>query len=305
MHLFVLLQVTWIETKSENKPSKVYINLDEEDNDDDDDDVIYVKKKVTSPPPMKPYKFFINKNTNNDSRDEYYRLSRKLLDRNSGNVSPGTYNKFKAPAGITKTYRKVPANMPRWMQASKTSNLSNPRSRYLNLNGNARSTLSEVFNLDEKRSYQELIRRVASSTRPVSLSKPVDIINVAEDSASFRKTQKAQRRALDEIKLLEKGLAVDKENESTKEYDPITVASINSSDSEVEIVPSESSTSSSVRIDPVNSLRDSYKDNAVTAGDWLAKLDTKYKKMKNVTQEKLRDARRESEIISKVLFFYN
>lgn len=202
--------------------------------------------------------------------------------------------------GITKAYKKVPTSVPRWMQSSKPSNLSNARNRFLNHNGNARTTLSEVFNLDEKRNYQELIRRVASSMKPVSLNKPIDIINLAEDSASFRYTQRAQKKALDEIKLVEKGLAFDKENENTKEYDPITVASINSSDSEVEIVPSESSTSSSVRIDPVNSLRESFRDKDVTAGDWLAKLDLKYNKKKKDTQEKLKDARRESDIISKV-----
>lgn len=296
------MQVTWVESKPDNKPSKVYINLDDEQ---DEDDVIFVKKKVTTPPPVKPYKFFISNSSKEDPTDdsvEYYRLSKKLSDRNSVNLSPRTYSKIKGPAGITKTYRKAPAAVPKWMQAPKTSNLSNPRHRLLNLNGNARSTLSEVFNLDEKRSYQELIRRVASSTKPVRLGRPEDIINLAEDAASFRMTQKSQRRALNDLKLVERGLAAEKENEATKEYDPLTVASINSSDSEVEIVPSESS-SSSVRIDPINSLRDSYKDNAVTAGDWLSKLDTKYRKKKHDTQEKLRDARRESDIISKVFWF--
>ncbi|KAL0895198.1 hypothetical protein ABMA27_013639 [Loxostege sticticalis] len=297
-------EVTWIESKSDNKPSKVYINLEEDNEQDDEDDVIFVKKKINSPPPIKPYKFFIkNSADTSDSRDDsvqYYKLSRKLSDRNSISVSPKTYSKFKAPVGITKAYKKVPTSVPRWMQSSKPSNLSNARNRFLNHNGNARTTLSEVFNLDEKRNYQELIRRVASSMKPVSLNKPIDLINLAEDSASFRYTQRAQKKALDEIKLVEKGLAFDKENENTKEYDPITVASINSSDSEVEIVPSESSTSSSVRIDPVNSLRESFRDKDVTAGDWLAKLDLKYNKKKKDTQEKLKDARRESDIISKV-----
>ncbi|XP_049869339.1 sentrin-specific protease 1-like [Pectinophora gossypiella] len=297
-------EVTWIESKPEKKkPSKVYINLDDEDNEvDQGDDVIFVKK-VTTPPPVKPYKFFIA-NTNNvtDSNDDsvqYYKLSRKTNERSS-NLSPKLYSKFKAPPGITKTYKKAPTPVPRWMQSQKPTNLSqNIRNRYLNLNGNGRTTLSEVFNLDEKRNYQELIRRVAGTVKPITISKPMEIINIADDAASFRMTQRSQRSALNEIKLLEKGIIADKENETTKEYDPITVASINSSDSEVEIVPSESSTSS-VRIDPVNSFKESLKDKPVTSEDWLSDLNSRYRKKKNEVQEKLKDARRESDIISKV-----
>lgn len=279
----------------------MYINLDDEENDgaQDEDDVIFVKK-VTTSPPVKPYKFFMSKNSHDltDAKDDevqYYRLSRKSNDR----YCPKTYSKFKAPPGVTKSYKQAPTPIPRWMQPQKSSNLSNVRNRYLNLNGNARTTLSEVFNLDEKRNYQELIRRVASTTRPLSLNKSVEVVNLADDAAAFRMTQRSQKNALNELKLLEKGLAAERENEATREYDPITVASINSSDSEVEIVPSESSTSS-VRIDPVNSLKDSFKDKAVTADNWLLKLDSKYKKKQKETKEKLLEARRESDIISKV-----
>ncbi|XP_052758619.1 sentrin-specific protease 1-like isoform X2 [Galleria mellonella] len=294
-------EVTWVDSKS-GKP-KVYIDLDEEESDHNqrDDDVIFVKK-VTSPPPVKPYKYFIaNSGHEPDSAAHepvYYKLSRNLNDRNA-NISPRAHSKFKAPAGISKPYRKAPTPVPKWMQTCKSSNLPNLRNRYLNINGNTRSTLSEVFNLDEKRNYQELIRRVAGTKKPMTFGKPVDIISIAEDAASFRLTQKSQKKALDEIKLVEKGLSAEKENEVTKEYDPITVASINSSDSEVEIVPSESSTSS-LRIDPINSLRESFKDRAVISSDWLSKLDSKYKKKKQQTQEKLIDARRESDIIAKV-----
>ncbi|CAH0726248.1 unnamed protein product, partial [Brenthis ino] len=296
-------EVTWIEAKQESKkPSKVYIDLDEEDEhenqDDDDDDVIFVKK-VTTPPPIKPYKFFISKSNNTETDSDkvnYYKIYRKLNDRNL-NTSPRTYSKFKAPAGITKVYKKPPTPVARWMQTQK--NL--PQSRNRTVNGNARATLSEVFNLDEKRNYQELIRRFADTTKPASLGKP-DIINLAEDSASFRLTQRTQKNALNEIKLLEKGLSAEKENEATKEYDPITVASINSSDSEIEVVPSETSTSSSVRIEPINSLRDSYRDKAITSGDWLSRINSKYKKKDSENKEKIKDAKRESDIISKVIY---
>ncbi|CAK1602675.1 unnamed protein product [Parnassius mnemosyne] len=293
-------QVTWIETRPE-KPKKVYINLDDDDENDNEqnDDVIFVKK-VSTPPPVKPYKYFYTNET--ESRDEvddvqYYRL-KKIKDRER-NVSPRTYSKFKAPVGITKTYKRVPPSVPKWLQGQNT-NLSQSKNRFLNVNGNARTTLSEVFNLDEKRNYQELIRRVASSTKPLSFGKPLNIIDLAEDAASFRMTQRAQKKALNEIKLTERGLCDEKENEELREYDPITVASINSSDSEVEIVPSESSTSSSVKIDPINTLKDSFKDRPITSDDWLAKLNSKYKKKKQDTNEKLKDARRESDIISKV-----
>lgn len=297
-----------MESKSENslkKPTRVYIDLEDDDNEHNqqDDDVIFVKK-VTTPPPTRPYKYFLSSNNHDvtDSTEDepiFYKLSRKQNDRN---LSPKTYTKFKAPPGITKTYKKPPTPLPRWMQSAKptTSNLSSySRNRFLGLNGNARSTLSEVFNLDEKKNYQELIRRVASSIKPVVSGKPHDIINIADDAASFRMTQKTQRNALNEIKLVEKGLLAERESD-TKEYDPITVASINSSDSEVEVVPSESSTTSSQKVDPVNSLKDSFRANTITSGDWLIKLDAKYKKKLKETQEKLKDARRESDIISKV-----
>ncbi|KAL4704662.1 hypothetical protein ACJJTC_013446 [Scirpophaga incertulas] len=297
-------EVTWVENKAESKPSKVYINL-EEDNDqnEEEDDVIFVKK-VSSPAGLKPLKYFIStSNKGIDSKEDcssYIQLKKKPNDSNSNSVSPRLYSsKFKAPVGISKSYKKAPIPVARWLQPVKSSNLSNTRNKCYNHNGNIRSTLSEVFNLDEKRSYQELIRRVSSSMKPIKLNKP-ETINIAEDSALFRITQRSQKKALNDIKLVERGLFAEKENEITKEYDPITVASINSSDSEVEIVPSESSTTSSVRIDPINTLKESYKDKPVTAVDWLAKLDSKYKKKKQDTQEKLRDARRESDIISKV-----
>lgn len=260
--------------------------------------MIFVKK-VAAPAHAKPYKLVVTGDDSQDTTDDsvpYYRISRKLNDTSS--LSPRSYTKFKAPAGIMKTYKR--AAVPKWMQPQKTGNPF-PRSRLLNANGsNIRSTLSEVFNLDEKRNYQELIRRVAGTTKQISFGKPTDIINIADDSASFRNTQRAQRKSLNEIRLVEKGILAEREGEASKEYDPITVASINSSDSELEIVPSESSTTSSAKIDPINTLKDSYRDKDVTSTDWLAKIDSKYKKKKQANQEKLKDARRESDIISKV-----
>ncbi|CAH1644636.1 unnamed protein product [Spodoptera littoralis] len=306
--------VTWVEPKAENppkKPTKVYIDLDEEDdhhdNNQHEDDVIFIKK-VSTPPPSRPYQYFLSKNSH-DTTDGtveepvFYKLSRKPTERSLMNMSPKTFTKFKAPPGITKSYKKAPTPLPRWMQPSKptTSNLSSySRNRFLGLNGNSRSTISEVFNLNEKKNYQELIRRVAASMKPMATGKPIDIVNLADDAASFRLTQKTQRNALNEIKFVEKGLAAERDNDASKEYDPITVASINSSDSEVEVVPSESSTTSSQRIDPINTLKDSYRDKAITGGDWLLKLESKYKKKKQETQAKLKDATRESDIISKV-----
>ncbi|OWR40766.1 putative sentrin/sumo-specific protease [Danaus plexippus plexippus] len=295
-------EVTWVEAKPETKkPSKVYINIDDEDEDyeNQDDDVIFVKA-VSSPPPIRPYKFFVSKNNNesNSKDDEYVKFIKvgsKLNDRSS--LSPRAYTKFKAPAGITKVYKKAPTPVPRWMQAHKT-NLQQSRSKLTN--GNGKSAMAEVFNLDEKRNYQELIRRVTGNIKPSSIGKPLDIKNLADESAAFRSTLRSQKSALNELKLVEQGLSSIKDNESTQEYDPITVASINSSDSEVEIITSDASTSSSVKIDPINTLKDSYRDRAITSTDWLSKLDSKYRKKRQETQEKLKDARRESDIISKV-----
>ncbi|KAJ8729114.1 hypothetical protein PYW08_000695 [Mythimna loreyi] len=305
-------EVTWVESNPENttkKPTRVYINVDDDENEqhEQEDDVIFVKK-VTTPPPTRPYKYFLSKNSIDETDtapDEpvYFKLKRRPNDRNMLNLSPKTFVKFKAPPGITKSYKKPPPPVSRWMQSSNkpiSSNLSSiATNRYLGLNGNTRSTLSKVFNLDEKKTYQELIRRVTSSMKPISTGKPLDIINIADDAASFRRTLKSQKNALNEIKLVEKGLLANRESDA-KEYDPITVASINSSDSEVEVVPSESSTTSSQKIDPINTLKDSYRGRNITSEDWLPKLNAKYKKKLKETQEKLKDARRESDIISKV-----
>ncbi|XP_072937238.1 uncharacterized protein [Epargyreus clarus] len=309
-------EVTFIENKPKKaekpkKPSKIYIDVDDEDEDHDvqDDDVIFVKK-VTSPPPVKPYKFFTSKNkddteeSQDDERIQYYKICKKLNDRSSSNASPRSLSKFKSPAGITKSYRKTSPAIPRWLETQKTSTVLSNRSRLQNINGNARTTFSEVFNLDERNRYQELIKRVTDCMKLATPRKP-DIINLAEDAAFFRNTQRAQKSALDDLKLVEKRLNIDKENDNTTEYDPITVASINSSDSEVEIVPSEASTSSSVKINPINTLRDSFKDRTVTSNDWVAKLNSKYKKRNQDSKEKLKDAVRESEIISKVIHKQN
>lgn len=303
--------MTWVEAPQDNTskiPKKVYIDLDEDDlNRDQKDEDVFILKKVSTPPPTKPYKYFIAKNSHDttDSTQEeplYVKLSRRSTDRNILNMSPRSLSKFKSPPGITKAYKRVPTPLPKWwLPPSKpTSNLSSlNRNKFLGLNGNARSTLSEVFNLDEKRNYQELIKRVTGKFKTVEMKRPVEVINLAEDAASFRETQRLQKSTLKHINSLEKDLLADKHNNIAQEYDPITVASINSSDSEVEIVPSESSTSS-VRIDPINSLKESYKGRGITSSDWLFKLDTKYRKKKLETQEKLKDARRESDIISKV-----
>lgn len=216
-------------------------------------------------------------------------------------MSPKSLGKFIAPPGITKSYKKAPSQIPRWLQGPGTmKSLNLPRNRYLGHNGNIRSTMSEVFNLDEKKNYQELIRKVAGSMKPAAFGRPIDFINIADEAKSFRNTMRTQRKALNEINLVERGLLAEKENDFTKEYDPLIIASLNSSDSEVEVVPSETSTSSSTRIQPINTLRDSYRDVAVTSTDWLSKIDSKYKKKKQLTQEKLVDAKRESDIITKV-----
>lgn len=301
--------MTWVETEPSNatkKLTKVYIDLDDIDDKQQDDDVIFVKK-VTTPPPTKPYKYFIAKNSHDETdgtKEEpvYYKLSRKPNDRSMLNLSPRTSTKFIDPPGITKSYKKPPTSLPKWMQAPKstTSNFSSyARNRFSGLNGNTRSTLSEVFNLDEKKNYQELIRRVAESMKPLPFGKRADISSIATDAASIRLTQKTQKNALKELNFFGKGFSAEKDNDASKEYDPITVASINSSDSEIEIVPSESSTSSQ-KIRPINSLRDSYRNQEVTSPDWLEKLDAKYKKKTQEIKEKVIEAKRECDIISKV-----
>lgn len=180
----------------------------------------------------------------------------------------------------------------------KSNNIS--RSRFSSLNGNARSTLSEVFNLDQKRSYKELIKRVADNMKPDASNKPFDIFSLASDAASLRLTQKAQRNALNDIKFVDKGLSTDTLNETSSEYDPITVASINSYDSEVEVIPSETSTTSSTKIDRINSLKEHLKNEEVFSDQWLSNLDSRYKKINRERKQKIADVKRESDIISKV-----
>ncbi|XP_013136078.1 PREDICTED: sentrin-specific protease 1-like isoform X2 [Papilio polytes] len=286
-------KVSLVENKPENKKT-VYINL-EEDEIDKEDDVILVRE--VSPQPAKQYKYVLANSEEPESRSnkQYYRLTK--LKEKEEKTSPKSHN-LKTYGGINKSYKKV-TPLPNWMQ-KQNLNLSPKRSRFTNLNGNGRTMLSEVFNLHEKRNYQELIKRVASGTAPFTFNKPVDIINLAEETASFRNTLKSQKRSLNELISLEKDLNVNKESQDSQEYDPITVASLNLTDSDVEVVPSECSTSSSTRIAPVNSLRDSLHGKDIAAKDWLPKLNDKYKKRKEYTNQKLENARRESDIISKV-----
>lgn len=283
--------------KGPKKMPRVYIDLDAEYSDEDsqpkeDNGEVQFVKKINSPAPRFPIRFF-------DAPEPTTKIRRKLNDRSS--MSPRSYGKFVSAPGITKSYKKDPPPMSRWLQGpgvTKSVNLS--RNRYQGLNGNSRSTMAELFNLDEKKNYQELIRRVAGSMKPATFGRPLDFINLTEEAASFRNTQRTQRKALNEINLVQRGLQAERENDLSKEYDPLIIASLNSSDSEVEAVTSETASTTSSKIQPINTLRDSHRDMAVTSTDWLSKIDSKYKKKKQLTQEKLVDAKRESDIISKV-----
>ncbi|KOB70388.1 Sentrin-specific protease 1, partial [Operophtera brumata] len=285
--------------RGSKKLPKLYIELDDDDyeeshQNENDDDVQFVKK-ISAPQPLNPYRYF----DSDTSESLYSKMSRKLNDRTS-TMSPKSFSKFVAPAGITKPYRKAPPIVSKWLQgpgATKPSNL--PRNRFYGQNGNTRATMSEVFNLDEKNNYQELIRK-ARSMKPATYGRSSDFINLTDEAESFRNTMRLQRKALNEIRFAERGVVTEKKNDLKKEYGPLVIASLNSSDSEVEVVPSETSTSSSSRIEPINTLRDSYRDVAVTSTDWLTRLDSKYKKKRQLTREKLVDAKRESDIISKV-----
>lgn len=271
----------------------MYINLDDED----DRDVVFVKK-VTPPPSNKSYKLFTledSADVTDFSESNKYRQYQKVIDK-SNNVSPRSYSILRNNSGIKKSYKKAPTTtLPNWLREKSTVN---PKTRNYNLNG-TESTLLKLFNLEEKNNFRELIKKVSNVNQTSQTQKPVDIIDLAEESALFRLTRKTQRNSINEIKSLEEDLKVNKDSKFTTEYDPVTVASINSSDSEVEILQSESSTSST-RIEPINTLRDSFRDRDIVSSDWLRKLDTKYKSKKKETQEKLNDARRESDIISKV-----
>ncbi|XP_052746435.1 uncharacterized protein LOC112048372 [Bicyclus anynana] len=104
-----------------------------------------------------------------------------------------------------------------------------------------------------------------------------------------------------QLKITDMGFnTVKHNNDLTKEYDPITVASKCLSDSEVNFVPLEKSTSFT-KVDRVNTLRDNQKDIPVVSMDWLSQLNTKYIIKNNHTQAKMLDLMRESDINSKVI----
>lgn len=288
------------------KKPNFYVDLDEDnENDpeenDDDDDVIFISK--SNIPTSKPYNYYVSKNNINDISDirkdtssTYYKLNR--FNKNENNTSPRLRQKFQATPGVSKSYKRISTPLPKWINISAKNKYSNLNGSPKSVYANTQSALTEVFNLDEKRNYQELIRKSAAITKPTVLYRPSNSINLVEDSASLRSTQRSQKKSLDELKLVERGIALEKDLISTKEYDPITVASLNS-DSDVEEVPSEKS-SSSVRIQPVNTLRDLNSDKAVVNNKWLENLDSKYKKKRQETQSKLTDVRLESDIISKL-----
>ncbi|GBP87024.1 hypothetical protein EVAR_63986_1 [Eumeta japonica] len=306
-------EVTVIESKPQRKVNKAspkyYIDLDEIDNvagQQDEDDVIFLEK-VNSPPSYKSYKYFVPKtkspHLNDNNTSPGYTLYRKVNEQNNLSDSLKTHNKSKTLGGISKTYKRSVTPIPNWMQSIKTcpSSSKTSKNNFTNLNGNVRSALHEIFNLEEKQNYRDLIKRATNTSyRPLTTTKTSEILSLVDDFASFRSTQKAQRNALNNLKLVEKGITKSKELETTNEYDPITVASISSSDSDVEVIASGSSTTSSVKINPVNSFKDSLCDKPIVANDWLLKLDSKYKKRHQENQQKLSDAKREAEIISKV-----
>ncbi|XP_050670354.1 sentrin-specific protease 1-like isoform X1 [Leptidea sinapis] len=296
-------EVTIIESKPQtNKPKEVYLTLDDDDeNQTEDDDIIFVKK--ISSPPIKQYKFFPSKNVGvrefSDTSGVKYKMIRHNKDRNT--ASSKVYSPIRNNSKIGKLYKKQPTiPLPNWVKERASIN-SRVKNSY-ELNGNTQSTLLRLFNIEEKNNFRELIKKVAETNKSFQAYRPIDIINLADESASYRLTRKTQKSSLNEIKQLQKDIKVANDNDS--EYDPITVTSINS-ESDVDIIPSESSTVSSVRIDPINTLKDSYNDKSVTSSDWLQKLETKYRKKKQENQEKLKDASNESNIISKVNFECN
>ncbi|XP_052747047.1 sentrin-specific protease 1 isoform X2 [Bicyclus anynana] len=285
-------EVVMVKTNPKKK-QQIYQAITEDNVSDDDDDEVMFVKEISKPTTLKNY---VNKNERRDEGVKYYTLCRNINERGASH-SPREYSKLKGPIGIKKSYKKSTTPLPKWMQQSR-SNVTQSRSRLTSLNGNAMTT-QMLFNLDEKRNYRELIKKVANSMKPNSVEKP-DIFNVAQDLASFQSTLKTQRNSLKELNLSQMGLKTVKDTlDLTKEYDPITVASINSSDSEVEFVPSETS-SSSTKVDRVNTLKDNQKDCAVVSKDWLSQLNTKYNNKQNHTQVEMLDVKRVSDIISKV-----
>ncbi|XP_069364688.1 uncharacterized protein [Maniola hyperantus] len=86
------------------------------------------------------------------------------------------------------------------------------------------------------------------------------------------------------VNSVEKGIIAEKFNEVSEQYDPIKTETC----------------TSSVKIENINSLKDSFRDIALTSKDWISKLDSKYKTKNIDTQNKIISARREADIISKV-----
>ncbi|CAK1544274.1 unnamed protein product [Leptosia nina] len=281
-------EVTLVEPQpSQKKTPQLYINVNDDD-ENYDKDVVFVK---TISPARKPLKLFPLDDTDlakfMEPKISKYSQYRKIVDKGSPRSSSLPRNNY----GISKAYKKPSTtSLPNWLREKTKYNQEVKSSRD--------SILLKLFDVDEKNNFRELIEKMSQLDNSV-YRKPVDIINLADETASFRLTKKTQRNSLNEIKRMERDFKLNKGHESTIEYDPITVASINSSDSDVEVVPSESS-ASSTRINPINTLRDSFKDRKVTSGDYLATLDTKYNNKKKETQQKINDARRESDIISKV-----
>lgn len=301
-------------TPSTSKQGKSHkIHKVEIEDDEDDEEVIFVKKMGSS----------TRKSTDN-GRNYYslkdlahddepctmrpiHRMTKSIGERlgsSALNHSPRKQNRFKTPSAVSKGYKVVP-QVAKWLNPAR--NPTQLSRRNVNMTSQARAAISEAFDLEEKRNYRDLIKRMTLQTPFNGLTSRSDRIqDLLATKSLLKSTQQTQKRSMQLIDLTEDTMRKNDKSLSNgdkqNEYDPITVACINSSDSEVELVGStdEASTSSSVQINPINSFKISLQDKAVAQKDWLGDINKKYKQKRDDKKEKLKDASFKSNLISRM-----
>lgn len=154
-----------------------------------------------------------------------------------------------------------------------------------------RASITECFRLDEKKSYETLIKLSGSNFTPKQTT-------VKSDRLDLSSIKKVLER-MNNNKSFSEDLKING-TDGKHEYDPVTVASISLSDSEPEVITSadDASTTSSIRVAPVNSLKEIMRDKPIANKDWVNEILDKYKRKHTKLIQEIEENQLQNDIIT-------
>lgn len=209
--------------------------------------------------------------------------SRRSFPGDSLRTSRQVTGRFKTPLSLSKAMR-LNSFTPFWKsQKIGRSNqgickTSNKRMSSLNLPSTTRAVIQKCFRLDDKKRYEELIKLSNSSfskgrflnktlvDMSESQKRIIDLTTISKDSGLGSNVQDGEHK-------LQNGTM---EKESPQPDDVMATVVLSDSDPDQVASADDASTSSSVRIERVNSLRQSLQERPYINANWMEDLNRKY-----------------------------